>query len=313
MKNTNFYHELDKIMKQDIGGRGLLSSLPENPIRQAADTLRHADRVILLTGFPVRMADGSFVGETDGPSGTANLACALTQAGISVLIVTDRASYRLLEEACLYRAPKARLSLIPETGTKEFIEDCFQSFRPTHFISLERPGMARDGHYHNMRGEIIDDMITDTALFLSEAKKHSVTTISIGDGGNEMGMGTFRYEIEAHVPHGDLICTREGADITLASGVSNWWGWGIAALLSLQSGRFLLPTEKQETELLHRVVLAGGVDGCTKEHTETVDHLALSVHLSVLRSVSHILLKEMERLGQVSVFRGTLKDSMMHV
>ena len=117
-----------------------------------------------------------------------------------------------------------------------------------------------------------------------------------------MGMGTYRHEIEAHVPCGKLICASEAADITLASGVSNWWGWGIAALLSLQAGLYLLPTESQEAELLHRVVEAGGVDGCTKEHTETVDHLSLAVHLSVLRSVSQALTAQMEENGQASVF-----------
>lgn len=304
----SFYSELDMIMKQDMGGRGLLSALPENPIRRAAASLRHADRVILLTGFPVRMPDGSFIGETDGPSGTANLAFALTRTGADVLVITDRASGRLMEEALFYRAPEASLSILPETGTAGFIRDCVESFCPTHLISLERPGKARDGHYHNMRGETIDDMIADSTLFLSEARRNGAVTISIGDGGNEMGMGAFRREIEEHVPCGELICTAEGADIPLVSGVSNWWGWGLSALLSLQAGRCLLPTEKEETELLHRVVLAGGVDGCTKEHTETVDHLSLSVHLSVLRSVSHILFQEMERLGQASVFRGSLSS-----
>ena len=301
-QKMNFYHQLDAIMKQDMGGRGLLTSLPENPIKEAAESLRHAARVILLTGFPVRMEDGGCIGETDGPSGTANLAFAFTQVGAQVLVVTDRASYHLLEEALSYRAPKAALSMIPEAAFGDFIRDCIRSFRPTHFISLERPGKALDGHYHNMRGETIDDMITDSALFLSEARAFGAETISIGDGGNEMGMGTYRHEIEAHVPCGKLICASEAADITLASGVSNWWGWGIAALLSLQAGLYLLPTESQEAELLHRVVEAGGVDGCTKEHTETVDHLSLAVHLSVLRSVSQALTAQMEENGQASVF-----------
>ena len=80
-QKMNFYHQLDAIMKQDMGGRGLLASLPENPIKKAAESLRHAARVILLTGFPVRMEDGGCIGETDGPSGTATLAFAFTQAG----------------------------------------------------------------------------------------------------------------------------------------------------------------------------------------------------------------------------------------
>ena len=284
-----FFKELDKIMKQDLGGRGFLGTLPTNPISETYETLKTASRVLLLTGFPVRLGEGKFIGETDGPSGTANLAHALTESGAEVLVVTDKASFRLLEAALQYRAPKAKIALLPDEDTEDFIKICIREFQPTHFVSLERPGKATDGHYHKMRGEYIDDMITDSALFLSEAKKSGAVTISIGDGGNEMGMGAFHDEVVANVPCGDVICAEEGADITLVSGVSNWWGWGIAALLSKQSGKTLLPTNAEETELLHRVVLAGGVDGCTKENTDTVDNLPLETHLSVLRAVCDLL------------------------
>ncbi len=289
---TVFYDKLDTIMKQDMGGRGFLGTLPANPMHETAETLKSASRVILLTGFPVRLQDGDFIGETDGPSGTANLAAAFTEVGVDVLVVTDRASYRLLKEALRYRAPKAKLCLLPEENTDLFVINTIQEFAPTHFISLERPGKATNGHYHNMRGEFIDDMITDSSLFLSEAKRFGAVTISIGDGGNEMGMGTHYKRVVDHVPCGSLICAEEGADITLASGVSNWWGWGIASLLSLQTGKNLLPTEHQEAELLERVVQAGGVDGCTKENTNTVDNLPLETHLSVLRTVSDLLKEE---------------------
>ena len=281
----HFFTELDKIMKQDMGGRGLLDALPANPVIDTLEALKGAKRVILLTGFPVRMNDGTFIGETDGPSGTANLAYALTEFGAEVLVVTDRASYGLLKAALDYRAPKAALELLPETETDAFIRSCVQTFKPTHFISLERPGKASDGHYHNMRGEFIDDMITDSSLFLTEAKAYGAVTICIGDGGNEMGMGNFRDEVIANVPCGQLICCADSSDLALVSGVSNWWSWGIAALLSHEAGKMLLPTDEEETELLHRVVMAGGVDGCTKENIETVDNLSLETNLSVLRAV----------------------------
>lgn len=291
-----FYHELDTIMTQDLGSRGFLRVLPANPIAETADTLKAASRVLLLTGFPVRLGEGKFIGETDGPSGTANLASAFTNIDSEVLVVTDHASYHLLEAALAYRAPKAKLALLPEENTELFIKNCIAEFAPTHFISLERPGKANDGHYHNMRGESIDDMITDSDLFLSESKRFGAVTISIGDGGNEMGMGTFHDEVAEHVPCGDIICAMEGADITLASGVSNWWGWGISALLSLQTGKNLLPTEAEETELLHRVVLAGGVDGCTKENVDTVDNLPLDAHLSLLRDVHTLVSDHLPKL-----------------
>ena len=285
----NFFTELDNIIKQDIGGRGFLDALPANPVKEVLDTLANAKRVILLSGFPVRMADGSFIGETDGPSGTANLAYALTESGIDVLVVTDQASFHLFEEALGYRAPKAKLALLPEESTVDFIQTTVHTFAPTHFISLERPGKAEDGHYHNMRGEFIDDMITDSALFLTEAREFGAITICIGDGGNEMGMGSFRNEVVSHVPCGERICAKGCADLPLTSGVSNWWGWGIAALLSLHTGKNLLPADSEEAELLRRVVMAGGVDGCTKESTETVDNLSLETNLTILRAVRNLL------------------------
>lgn len=307
-KNMTFFEELDRIMKQDMGGRGLLCSLPANPIRETAAALTNSSRVLLLTGFPVQMDDGTCIGETDGPSGTANLAAAFTASGASVLVVTDRSSFPLLAEALRFRAPKAVLKEIPDGNTGAFVRECVRSFAPTHFISLERPGKAHDGHYHNMRGEIIDSMVTDASLFPEEAKRCGAVTISVGDGGNEMGMGRYRRQIEANVPCGQQICTEDSADLALVSGVSNWWGWGIAALLSLQTGNYLLPTEAEETELLRRVVLAGGVDGCTKNHDQTVDRLPLNVHLSVLRSVSDLLLREMELRGLVSIFCETVSS-----
>ena len=86
-----FYETLDSIMKQDFGGRGLLASLPAS--RGCVCFSRPCERAVLLTGFPVRMPDGSITGETNGPSGTANLAAALTAAGCGVSVVTDWSSY----------------------------------------------------------------------------------------------------------------------------------------------------------------------------------------------------------------------------
>ena len=217
-------------------------------------------------------------------------------------MVTDRASYHLLEEALSYRAPKAALSMIPEAAFGDFIRDCIRSFRPTHFISLERPGKALDGHYHNMRGETIDDMITDSALFLSEARAFGAETISIGDGGNEMGMGTYRHEIEAHVPCGKLICASEAADITLASGVSNWWGWGSRPFFPCRLVCISFPPNPRRPSFSTGWWRPEAWTDAQRNTRRLCDHLSLAVHLSVLRSVSQALTAQMEENGQASVF-----------
>lgn len=283
-----FYEALNQLMRQDFGSRGLLTALAPTDLTPVAATLSQAKRVIILTGFPVRLEDGSFVGETDGPGGTANLAAALTKIGAEVSVVTDAPSFAILKAALSFRAPLAGLTCLPGEATDDFIRSFIAEKKPTHFISLERPGKACDGHYHNMRGERIDDMVTDSALFLSEAKRRGAVTISIGDGGNEMGMGAFIREISSFVPSGPLICAEEAADFPLVSGVSNWWGWGIAAILSWHTGQSLLPSRQEETELLRLVVNAGAVDGCTKERALTVDRLSLDAHLAILDELSRL-------------------------
>lgn len=290
----NFFDKLDAVMKQDFGGRGLLGSLPPSPLSLAAKELFCARRALILTGFPVLCPDGSVIGETDGPLGSADLAFALKANGCQVTVATDAHSSELVKAALSVRCPDLPVTVLPETGTRAFSEQLLDTLCPTHVITLERPGKAADGHYHNMRGEIIDFMTADADCFLELAARRNIRTLSIGDGGNEMGMGAFRKEIESFVPCGEIICTAASADCVLAGGVSNWWGIGAAALLSMETGAFLLPSEAQETEMLRRVIEAGGVDGTTKLREMTVDHLPLSVHLEILRDVSSLVRKAQE-------------------
>ena len=130
---------LDLIMRRDPGNRGLLAAVPPNPVAKLRESLRGAERAVLLTGFPVRMPDGA-VGETDGPSGTANMAWALEQAGAEVRALTDRFSLDQLTAAMKARGCKAVPEMLPEEeeARHSFLEELFGSFRPTHLITLER-------------------------------------------------------------------------------------------------------------------------------------------------------------------------------
>ena len=47
------------------------------------------------------------------------------------------------------------------------------------------------------------------------------------------------------------------------------------------------------------------MDGCTKKQTETVDQLSMTVHLSILRSVTLLLEKELAaRSSQMPLLHG---------
>ena len=287
-----FFKKLDEAMRYDPGNRGLLANAPANPLDRLQEALTDIKGVVILTGFPVRLGLHNFTGETDGPLGAANLAYAFESIGVPVWLLTDEEAYWVVNAAVTRRGCKCRPLMLPRYEADEFVAAQLDAIHPSHVLTIERPGKARDGHYHNMRGGIIDAMFVDASSIIEAARERGITTISIGDGGNEIGMGALVETIEKYVPHGEAICAREVADIALISGVSNWWGWGVSALLSRMYGINLLPSDDMERGMLHEMVLAGSVDGCTKKPEETVDNLPMEVHLGVLSNVRSAMLEK---------------------
>lgn len=286
----SFYVQLQALLSRDATGRGLAQAAPAPDFNALTDTLLSAKRAVILTGFPVDCG-GVFRGETDGPGGAANLAHALKAVGCDVTLLSDCVSLPQVRAAADCLVPGAEVVCLPEKGTAAFAESLLTRLRPTHFFTIERPGKGADGHFHNMRGGVIDSMVTDTDFLLPLSRRLGAVSISIGDGGNELGMGALRAVIEAQVPHGARLAAMETANFTLVSGVSNWWGWGAAAVLSAATGRWLLPSPEEEFYLLSAVVEAGGVDGCTHEAALSVDAQSLSAHQRLLSRIGDELKK----------------------
>ena len=286
----DFFSELHGLLRSDNTGRGLACAVPAPDFDALADTLLTAKRVVILTGFPVDCG-GTYHGETDGPGGAAVLARVLSFIGCTVSVLTDEVSFPQVLAAVNCMSPETKVICLPSERTRAFGETLMRQLSPTHFITIERPGKGRDGHFHSMRGSIIDEMVTDADFLLPLARDLGAVTIAIGDGGNELGMGAFRNMIIENVKHGAKIAAVEHADITLVSGVSNWWGWGISALLSAITGQWLLPTAAEEYRLLSAVIASGGVDGCTHLPTLSVDAQPLSDHLLLLDRFRTALVK----------------------
>ncbi|MFO0808487.1 MAG: DUF4392 domain-containing protein [Gemmataceae bacterium] len=191
----------------------------------------------------------------------------------------------------------------------------------THLIALERvgPGHTREsiaregesaawnlfprevpeeqrGRCHSMRGRDVT-AFTRPAHLLFEAPAGAMvggfTTIGIGDGGNEIGMGKLAWEtIRRNVPRGGLIACRVPTDHLIVSGVSNWGAYALAAgvrhVRGVSVSRDLMDS-RQERDLLHAMVEAGPlVDGVTGERTVTVDGLTFERYAQVLQRIHEI-------------------------
>lgn len=260
---------IENLIASDPGGRNVFGLMMSDQLRLAAQSLRLARRVAIVSGFFIPEADS---GETDGPPGAKAVGEALKQLGIEVDYLTDRRNAPLF----------AAIGLKPIIDTKDFLSTA----QPTHLLSIERAGRGSDGRYRNMHGVDITD-VTDPldSLFL-EATEQGLTTIGIGDGGNEIGMGKVFEEALTNIPNGAAIASTVATDFCIASGVSNWGAYGLVGALSVLCGRDLLPTAAQCTADIELLVSKGGaVDGVTHERTATVDGLEMSHSVRILENI----------------------------
>jgi hypothetical protein len=151
---------------------------------------------------------------------------------------------------------------------------------------------------HNMRGMNIDAQTAQThRLFeLAAEQPHKITTVGMADGGNELGMGSFPWEVLqqaiAFGPGGRIAC-RIAADYTLIAGVSNWAAYALAAsCAALRDRRDLLAgwnIESQRALIETLVHQAGAVDGVTRLRQATVDGLPLETYLQALRGILELV------------------------
>jgi len=121
-----------------------------------------------------------------------------------------------------------------------------------------------------------------------------LTTIGIGDGGNEIGMGKISPNvIGRNIPNGELIACRVPTDHLIVCGVSNWGAYALAAGVALLRGARLDPSLfdiEKEREYLRIMVEQGPlVDGVTAQPTVTVDGLSFEEYVKPLVRIRDIL------------------------
>jgi D-glutamate cyclase len=208
-----------------------------------------------------------------------------------------------------------------------WIHECFATgpaSRWTHLIAIECPGpshtlaslqaqqratappvesfMAQVAEAdrdvcHNMRGQSIASFTAPMHRLFEQAARGArpITTIGIGDGGNEIGMGRFLWEdIVAAVgtePAARIAC-RVAADFAILGGVSNWAAYALALLVAMDRGRVDLArdwNEQRERALIEHLVRSGAIDGRTLKREATVDGMPLDAYLSPLTAMRSLL------------------------
>jgi hypothetical protein len=310
-----------EVIQRDVNNRGLACDPHENLFTICRDDFANACRSIASTPQPVLfIVTGFFIphaqppcGETDGPLGAIFLARAGQALGIKVTLVTDAFCRRALEvglQACNLETVVLVLDLpdprIPGAYSGWFTLQALQSRwlpagsrLPTHLLALERVGPSLDDCCRNMHGRDVSEGMAPAYRFFEKPRllKRLNSTIGIGDGGNEIGMGKIPPDVIArNIPHGEQIACRVPTDHLIVAGVSNWGAYALAAGVAVLR-RQRLPASlfdvERERELLRVMVEQGPlVDGVTAKPTVTVDGLSFDDYAEPLRQIGELLEKE---------------------
>ena len=251
--------------------------------RTLAEVARRGSTVIVATGFPV--PDVMPRGETDGPPGAAALARALSLGlGAHPLVLGEaptiepiRAACEAigLVEACPGAWPEGKPAFVLDSfpdddDAVERAEELLSWLRPKAVVVTEKPGPNGFGVAHRAGGLPSGAGRARIEVLLAKARQAGIPTISIGDNGNEAGLGALAEATRRHKAHGEVcrcacgggIAAVDPADITVVGAVSNWACYGIAACLAvmLRQPR-LLHDGATEERVIEACLDAGAVDG----------------------------------------------------
>ena len=122
---------------------------------------------------------------------------------------------------------------------------------------------------------------------------NNITSIGIGDGGNEIGMGKIPWNvIAANINNGAKIACATTVDYLIVAGVSNWGGYALGSGLLINAGLTSLSSLDPATEwkILELMVKQGDlVDGRLGQRIASVDGIDWPTHASVIESLAKTL------------------------
>lgn len=209
------------------------------------ERVKPRDVVVFCSGF---FDPPSMIDEGDGPVGVAHLArsmCALLD--ITPVFLTEVANMQRMEALARaagldfadlelarltpFKAVMMPLPIDPELARQE-ARRSMELLAPSAFIAVEKPAPCPLNRYHTGVGLDVTDIVGKVDAFVEEARRLSILSIGVGDGGNEVGMGQILEKILDVVPTGKVIGTPLKTDILVVGAVANWGAYAIEACLA---------------------------------------------------------------------------------
>jgi hypothetical protein len=275
------------------------------------------DYVILLSGAGI--SPWLEWGETDGPTGIASLARALSYGlGARPVYVGNEkelgpviasgvaAGITVLDKEAVevYRRKNTALSVpfpLGEEGAKEKALEIMDEFKPAAVIGVEKHAPNPVGVWHSAAGQAISGKTQPHVHHIvDEAHKRGAFTVGIGDGGNEIGFGLIREEaneIYKQAYGKTCMCgcgggeaTATATDVLISAAVSNWGAYGVAAVLAyVLQDPVVLQDADTERRMVEAMVQEGAVAAGMHASVPWVDGTSPAVQQAIVTILQEIV------------------------
>ncbi len=272
------FDEIDALITSKENNRGIkdlyaaVREISVSPmcLSAAKEILEAKGSAFIVTGFPVVLDDGSVVGETDGPLGTARLVYGLSILGKDCCVITDQTYSKPISDLLNALGVNTKIAVIKRRKeVKKELSRLLKDYKPSIIITIELPGRGYDNRYRDMKGIDITPYVVPLDYIIDLAKEEEIRTIGIGDGGNEAGMGWIMDAVKRVVKNGEIIASKVKTDQLIVGSTSNWGAYGLLATLGKLNNRPLLCNSDTEERLF--TAASGLVDGRLKTKAPSVD------------------------------------------
>lgn len=306
---------IDRLQCMELQGRALPRGLKaklydlaraahDEPLVLAAARLLNEgpNHVGIVTGAAV--PNHMPVGENDGPFGATVLAQALLRLGHWVSIYTDNAASGPLK-ALIQRlgidVPVIDLQKNSEEQQAAIAEDVDIA------VAIERTGGNPNGIVYGATGVSRADFRVNVDQLFHSATAQGKPTLSIADGGNEIGFGKIydalceavpEYRLADVTPCGGGVYCVVPTDVLVVATSSNLGAYGVvAALALLREDVSLCHTPEEEMALNYIGVGLGLTDGGTGRKIPAVDGVPVEDNVAIVRLMRSSVQRALEGEG----------------
>ncbi len=230
------------------------------------------------------------VGENDGPYGAVVLAKALMRLGHWVSIYTDDPAagpLRALIERLEIDVPVVELGL-NDIGQQDAIAEDIDVA-----VAIERLGGNPNGIIYGATGVSRADFRCNVDHLFKQVTAQGKLTISIADGGNEIGFGKIydalceripEYKYADVTPCGGGVYSVVPTDVLVVATSSNIGAYGVvAALALLRQDLSICHTPEEETAMEYIGIGLGLTDGGSGKRIAAVDGVPVEDNAAIVR------------------------------